>query len=166
MFRVLVLHGPNLNLLGSREAAIYGTATLDAIDASLLKLGDELGVELDIRQSNLEGELVTWIQEARSGYHGIIINPAAYTHTSVAIRDAVAAVEVPTVEVHLSNIHRREEFRRHSYISGVALGQITGFGAVGYQLALRGLCAHLSSRTVTRTSPRVKPRRIVRARKQ
>lgn len=165
MLRVLVLHGPNLNLLGSREASIYGTATLDAIDASLFKLGKELGVELDIRQSNLEGELVTWIQEARSGYHGIIINPAAYTHTSVAIRDAVAAVEVPTVEVHVSNIHRREEFRRHSYLSGVALGQITGFGAVGYQLALRGLCEHLSSRTSLRTASRAKPKRPVRTRK-
>jgi 3-dehydroquinate dehydratase-2 len=146
MLRVLVLHGPNLNLLGSREESIYGTATLDAIDTSLSKLGDELGVELDIRQSNLEGELVTWIQEARSGYQGIIINPAAYTHTSVAIRDALAAVNLPTVEVHLSNIYRREEFRQHSYVSGVALGQISGFGQAGYLLALRGLCEHLSSR--------------------
>jgi len=147
MLRVLILHGPNLNLLGSREQSIYGTVTLDAIDASLSKLGDELGVALDIRQSNHEGELVSWIQEARSGYDGIIINPAAYTHTSVAIRDALAAVELPTIEVHLSNIHRREEFRRCSYVSGVALGQICGFGPTGYLLALRGLCEHLSSRT-------------------
>jgi len=146
MLRVLILHGPNLNLLGSREEAVYGTGTLDALDASLLKLSDELGVQLDIRQSNLEGELVTWIQEARSGYHGIIINPAAYTHTSVAIRDALAAVNLPAIEVHLSNIHRREEFRRHSYVSGVALGQISGFGPIGYLLALRGLYEHLSSR--------------------
>jgi 3-dehydroquinate dehydratase II len=145
MLRVLVLHGPNLNLLGTREPSIYGSATLDAIDTSLLKVAEELGVTLDIRQSNLEGELVTWIQEARSGYHGIIINPAAYTHTSIAIRDALAAVDVPVIEVHLTNIHRREEFRRHSYVSGVALGQITGFGPAGYLLALRGLHDYLGS---------------------
>ena len=107
MLRILVLHGPNLNLLGHREKSIYGPETIDAIDASLIKLGGELGAELVIRQSNLEGELVSWIQEARRGYHGIIINPAAYTHTSIAIRDALAAVELPTIEVHLSNIYRR-----------------------------------------------------------
>jgi 3-dehydroquinate dehydratase II len=145
MLRVLVLHGPNLNLLGDREASIYGTTSLDAIDSSLSKLGEDLGVSLDIRQSNHEGELVTWIQEARSGCQGIIINPAAYTHTSIAIRDALAAINVPVIEVHLSNIYRREEFRRHSYVSGVALGQISGFGPSGYLLALRGLCDHLSS---------------------
>ncbi len=143
MLRILVLHGPNLNLLGNREESIYGTATLAMIDASLMKLGGELGVDLVIRQSNLEGELVTWVQEARRGYHGIIINPAAYTHTSIAIRDALAAVDLPTVEVHLSNIYRREEFRRHSYISGVAVAQVTGFGPTGYLLALRGLCEQL-----------------------
>ena len=144
MLRILVLHGPNLNLLGNREESIYGTTTLAMIDRSLEKLSDELGVELVIRQSNLEGELVNWIQEARSGHHGIIINPAAYTHTSVAIRDALAAVNLPTVEVHLSNIYRREEFRQHSYVSGVALAQISGFGPEGYRLALRGLCDHVS----------------------
>jgi 3-dehydroquinate dehydratase-2 len=145
MLRILILHGPNLNLLGNREKSIYGTATLDMIDASLKKLGGELGVELVIHQSNLEGELVSWIQEARRSYHGIIINPAAYTHTSIAIRDALGAVDLPTIEVHLSNIYRREEFRRHSYISGVALAQIAGFGATGYLLALRGLCEHIST---------------------
>jgi 3-dehydroquinate dehydratase-2 len=145
ILRILVLHGPNLNLLGHREESIYGTATLDMIDASLRKLGAELGAELVIRQSNLEGDLVSWIQEARRGYHGILINPAAYTHTSIAIRDALAAVGLPTIEVHLSNIYRREEFRRHSYVSGVALAQITGFGAGGYPLALRGLCEHISA---------------------
>lgn len=145
MFRVLVLHGPNLNLLGDREESIYGTTTLDAIDASLLNLGEDLGVSLDIRQSNLEGELVTWIQEARNGCQGIIINPAAYTHTSIAIRDALAAVNLPVIEVHLSNIYRREEFRRHSYVSGVALAQISGFGPTGYLLAVRGLYDYLSS---------------------
>ena len=145
MLRVLVLHGPNLNLLGQREESIYGTTTLEMINAALMKLGGELGVELDIRQSNSEGELVTWIQGARQTCHGIIINPAAYTHTSVAIRDALAAVDLPTIEVHLSNIYRREEFRWHSYVSGVALGQISGFGSSGYLLALRGLCDHFSS---------------------
>ncbi|MBH0195021.1 MAG: type II 3-dehydroquinate dehydratase [Nitrospira sp.] len=142
--RVLVLHGPNLNLLGNREESVYGTITLAEINASLAKLGSELGVELEIRQSNYEGELVTWIQEARSKYHGIIINPAAYTHTSIAVRDALSAVEMPVIEVHLSNIYRREEFRQHSFVSGVALGQISGLGPTGYLLALRGLQAHLS----------------------
>ncbi len=144
MLRILVLHGPNLNLLGSREKSIYGTETLEMIDSSLHKLSGELGVELVIHQSNLEGEIVNWVQEARHGYHGIIINPAAYTHTSVAIRDALAAVNLPTVEVHISNIYRREEFRQHSYVSGVALGQITGFGPTGYRLALRGLYEHIT----------------------
>ena len=144
MLRMLVLHGPNLNLLGSRETSVYGTTTLDQINDTILKLGDELGVTVDVRQSNHEGELVTWIQQARAEYDGIVINPAAYTHTSVAIRDALAAVDMPAVEVHLSNIHRREEFRRHSYVSAVTLGQISGFGPVGYLLAVRGLYEHLS----------------------
>ena len=161
MRRVLVLHGPNLNLLGNREQSIYGTTSLDAIDASLADLGNELGIELDIRQSNLEGELVTWIQDARTGYDGIVINPAAYTHTSVAIRDALAAVNLPTIEVHLSNIHRREEFRRHSYIAGVALAQISGFGPTGYLLALRGLYSHLSSNGA---KPAARSRRAGRSR--
>ena len=146
MLRILVLHGPNLNLLGTREQAIYGTETLDSIDGALTKLAEELAVEVDIRQSNVEGELVTWIQEAGSGYAGIIINPAAYTHTSIAIRDAVAAVGLPTIEVHLSNIHQREPFRHHSYMAGVAVGQIAGLGPAGYLLALRGLHGHLTTR--------------------
>jgi 3-dehydroquinate dehydratase-2 len=146
MLRVLVLHGPNLNLLGSREESVYGTVTLGEINASLSKLSSELGLELDIRQSNHEGELVTWIQEARSRCQGIIINPAAYTHTSIAVRDALSAVEVPAIEVHLSNIYRREEFRQHSYVAAVALGQVSGFGPSGYLLALRGLHEYLSSR--------------------
>ena len=147
MLRVLVLHGPNLNLLGSRETSVYGTTTLDGINGSISKLGEELGMTVDIRQSNHEGELVTWIQQAPVEYDGLIINPAAYTHTSVAIRDALAAVDLPTVEVHLSNIHRREEFRRHSYVSAVVLGQISGFGPIGYLLALRGLHGHLSAQS-------------------
>ena len=166
MLRVLVLHGPNLNLLGTREQSIYGTTSLDTIDASLTTLSEDLGVDLDIRQSNLEGELVTWIQEARSGYDGIIINPAAYTHTSVAIRDALAAVNLPTIEVHLSNIHRREEFRRHSYVSGVALAQISGFGPAGYLLALRGLHDHLSSNGAKPTAARTRSAGRTRTRKR
>ena len=145
---MLVLHGPNLNLLGTREQSIYGTQSLDGIDSALTKLSEELGVEVDIRQSNNEGELVSWIQEARSGYDGIIINPAAYTHTSIAIRDAIAAVGLPTVEVHLSNIHQREPFRHHSHVAGVSLGQISGLGPTGYLLALRGLHEHVVTANV------------------
>lgn len=144
MRRVLVLHGPNLNLLGTREQSVYGTTTLDAINASLAKTAEALGVSVETRQSNVEGDLVTWIQEARHGFQGLIINPAAYTHTSIAIRDAVAAVALPTIEVHLSNIHQRESFRHRSYLAGVALAQIAGFGARGYTLALRGLVEHLN----------------------
>ena len=143
MLRILVLHGPNLNLLGTREQSIYGSDSLDSIDAALSKLAGDLGVEVDIRQSNSEGELVGWIQDGKTGYQGIIINPAAYTHTSIAIRDALAAVGLPTVEVHLSNIQQREPFRHHSHIAGVALGQISGLGPAGYLLALRGLHDHL-----------------------
>lgn len=153
MLRILVLHGPNLNLLGTREQSIYGNQSLDSIDSALTKLAEDLAVEVDIRQSNSEGELVNWIQESGSGYQGIIINPAAYTHTSIAIRDAIAAVGLPTVEVHLSNIQQREPFRHHSHIAAVALGHISGLGPSGYLLALRGLHEHLSSqRKLKKTS--------------
>ncbi len=145
MLRILVLHGPNLNLLGTREQSIYGSQSLDSIDSAVIKLAQDLAVEVDIRQSNSEGELVNWIQESGTGYQGLIINPAAYTHTSIAIRDAIAAVGLPTVEVHLSNIHQRESFRHHSHVAGVALGQISGLGSTGYLLALRGLHDHLSA---------------------
>ena len=155
---MLVLHGPNLNLLGTREQSIYGTQSLDGIDSALTKLSEELGVEVDIRQSNNEGELVSWIQEARSGYDGIIINPAAYTHTSIAIRDAIAAVGLPTVEVHLSNIHQREPFRQHSHVAGVSLGQISGLGPTGYLLALRGLHEHVVTARKSKKAPSA-PRR-------
>ena len=140
-----MLHGPNLNLLGTREQSIYGSQSLDSIDSAVIKLAQDLAVEVDIRQSNSEGELVNWIQESGTGYQGLIINPAAYTHTSIAIRDAIAAVGLPTVEVHLSNIHQRESFRHHSHVAGVALGQISGLGSTGYLLALRGLHDHLSA---------------------
>lgn len=136
---ILVLHGPNLNLLGTREPTIYGTITLEEVNASLKKLGMDLGVSVETRQSNLEGELVTWIQEANAQFEGLVFNPAAYTHTSIALRDAVVGVGIPMVEVHLSNIHRRESFRRRSYLAPVSLGQISGFGPQSYLLGLRAL---------------------------
>jgi 3-dehydroquinate dehydratase-2 len=134
--KILVIHGPNLNLLGSRETEIYGEQSLDEINGSLMKLSAELVIELTIRQSNHEGEIVELIQGSK-GYDAIVINPAAYTHTSIAIRDAIAAVAIPTVEVHLSNIHSREEFRQKSLIAPEAYGQISGFGAESYLLGLR-----------------------------
>jgi len=136
--KILVLHGPNLNLLGSREPEIYGRETLADIDARLHALAAELGVGIEARQSNHEGELVTWIQGAGpEGFRAVIINAGAYTHTSVALRDALTASGLPVIEVHLSNIHKREEFRRTSLISEVVVGQIAGFGPQSYLLALR-----------------------------
>lgn len=143
--RILVLNGPNLNLLGAREPQTYGSATLADIEVLCRTEGDALGVAIDFRQSNHEGELVTWIQEAWQSADGIVINPAAYTHTSVAIHDALRAVGLPTVEVHLSNIHTREPFRHHSYVSSVAYGVICGFGPTGYRLALNALAEKLSA---------------------
>lgn len=141
--KILVLHGPNLNLLGSREPAVYGKVTLSEINAALEALAGELGIELEACQSNSEGDLVDRIHAAAASCQGILINPAAYTHTSVAIRDAVSAVALPTVEVHLSNIHGREEFRTKSFIAPVALGQISGFGLESYLLGLRALFNHI-----------------------
>jgi len=135
--KILIIHGPNLNLLGKREPEIYGSFTLDDINNRLTALAGELGVEVSFYQSNHEGELVQKIQDAMGVYQAIVINPGAYTHTSVALRDAIASTGIPTVEAHISNIYKREEFRKHSYISGVAMGQITGFGADSYLLALR-----------------------------
>lgn len=137
--KILVIHGPNLNLLGKREPEIYGKTTLQEIDSLLKKEADTLGVQVEFFQSNFEGEIVTKIQGAMGGFDGIVMNPAAYTHTSVAIRDAVASTGIPIVEVHLSNIYKREEFRKHSFVSGVAIGVISGFGADSYLLGLRGL---------------------------
>lgn len=135
--KVLVIHGPNLNMLGKREPEVYGRTTLEEINAKLNAGADKAGVGLEIFQSNHEGEIVSSIQDALGKFGAIIINPGAFTHTSVAIRDAIAAVGIPAVEVHLSNIYKREEFRHHSYISGVAAGQIAGFGAESYLLGLR-----------------------------
>lgn len=143
VLRVLVLHGPNLNLLGTREPEIYGSADLASIEAALQQLGQQLGASVDSRQSNHEGQLVDWIQEAREGFDGILLNAAAYTHTSVAIRDAISASETPCVEIHLSNTHAREAFRHHSHIAPVSLGVVMGFGANSYALGLRGLIDYL-----------------------
>lgn len=143
MIQILVIHGPNLNLLGKREPGIYGATTMDQINQQLESLAQELGVSLKIRQSNIEGEIVTIIQDESSWANALLINPAAYTHTSIAIRDAIAGTGIPTVEVHLSNIHKREEFRHHSFIAGAAAGQIAGFGVESYLLGLRAAC-HLS----------------------
>jgi len=141
--KILVLNGPNLNLLGVRQPEIYGKLTLAEIEKKVRALAEELGVEIDFRQSNNEGELVTWIQQAAGKFGAIVINPAAYTHSSLALRDAVSAVGIPTIEIHLSNIYTREPFRHHSFIAEVAVGQITGFGADSYLLGLRAAVAQL-----------------------
>lgn len=139
-----MLHGPNLNLLGLREPEIYGSTTLKQINQLLESDATALQVDIDCLQSNHEGTLVDAIHEAREKHQGIIINAGAYTHTSVAIRDALSAVQIPTVEVHLSNIYTREEFRHHSYIAPIAIGQISGFGADSYRLGLKALVNHLT----------------------
>lgn len=141
---VLVLHGPNLNLLGLREPEVYGLTTLAQINDSLKLMGSKLQVQVQCLQSNHEGNLVDAIHNARGVHEGVLINPGAYTHTSVAIRDALAGVMIPTVEVHLSNIYTREEFRHHSYIAPIAIGQISGFGADSYLLGLQALINYLT----------------------
>ena len=134
--KILFLNGPNLNLLGQRETDVYGTATLAEIEAKVRERGKKLGADIDFRQSNLEGELVGWIQEAKAKFDVIVLNAAAYTHTSIALRDAIVAVGVPTIEIHLSNVHAREEFRHKSLIAPVCHGQIVGFGVYSYILGL------------------------------
>lgn len=141
--KILIINGPNINLLGTREPEIYGTLTLDKINEEIASYAQSLGVETETFQSNIEGEIVDKIQQAKDSCDGIVINPAAYTHTSVAIRDAISAVALPAVEVHISNIHSREEFRKHSFIAPVCIGQIAGFGLDSYRLGLKAIVNNL-----------------------
>ena len=134
--KILFLNGPNLNLLGQREPEVYGHTTLAQIEAQVRERAAQLGAEVQFRQSNLEGELVTWIQQAKGEFDGIVLNAAAYTHTSIALRDAISSIGIPTIEIHLSNVHAREDFRHRSLIAPVCHGQITGFGPLSYILAL------------------------------
>lgn len=136
---IAVLNGPNLNMLGMRQPEIYGHATLDDLEQVCIQAAEQLDVAIDFRQTNIEGELVSWIQECRGRARGIVINPAAYGHTSIALLDALLATGLPTVEVHISNIHRRDAFRHHTYTSQAAIGVICGFGVRGYAMALRAL---------------------------
>ena len=142
--KILILNGPNLNLLGTREPEKYGNLTLSDVENFVRFEAEKLGVEVDFYQSNIEGELVNKIQEAKGNFDGIVMNPAAYTHTSVAIRDALLAVQIPTIEVHISNIHTREEFRKISLTAPACVGQITGFGINSYKLGLIGLVDYLN----------------------
>jgi 3-dehydroquinate dehydratase II len=143
----LVLHGPNLNLLGTREPTVYGRVSLAELDRLVRERGRKLGVRVESRQSNHEGQLIDWLQSARrDGFFGVVFNPGAFTHYSIALRDAVAAIDVPVVEVHLSNVHAREEFRRHSVIAAAARGQISGFGPQSYLLGLDALLGLRSGR--------------------
>lgn len=151
--KILVLNGPNLNLLGTRQPEIYGYDTLADVEERLAKMAKAAGFDLLFRQSNYEGEMVTWIQEARTTCAGIIINPAAYTHTSVAIRDALLMCDMPIIELHLSNTHKRDVFRHHSYVSGVATAVMMGLGPHGYEVAF-GAMAHL----VKQAQPPAKPK--------
>ena len=154
----LVLHGPNLNLLGTREPGVYGRLTLPEVDRLIREHGRRRGVRVECRQSNVEGELIGWLQGAeREGFAGVILNPGAFTHYSIALRDAVSAIRVPVVEVHLSNIHGREEFRRHSVIAAVARGQIAGFGPHSYLLGLDALLVLGGARRSARANQRRRP---------
>jgi 3-dehydroquinate dehydratase-2 len=144
--KILMIHGPNLNMLGKREPDIYGSTTLADINKQIEKEAKLLKLKVEYFQSNSEGEIVTKIQNSLSSVDGIVINPAAYTHTSVAIRDAILSTNIPTVEVHISNIYKREKFRQNSYISGVAVGVISGFGIYSYILGLRAIASHLKSK--------------------
>jgi len=143
---ISVLNGPNLNMLGLRQPHIYGSATLDDVEQLCAETAEGLGLAIDFRQTNGEGELVTWVQECRGRAAGIVINPAGYTTTSVALLDALLAVELPVIEVHISNIHRREEFRHHSFVSKAAVGVICGLGVRGYAIALQALAEILEER--------------------
>lgn len=141
---ILLINGPNLNLLGTRQPEIYGSETLQDVEEACKAIARDLGMHLDAVQNNAEGELIDIVHSARDKYQAIVINPGAYTHTSIALRDALAAVEIPVFEVHISNIHTREEFRHQSYISGVAVGVICGLGTAGYAMALEGVAGLLN----------------------
>src|SRR5687768_9865718 len=159
MRAALVLHGPNLDLLGAREPGVYGRVSLAEVNRRVSEHGRRRGVRVECRQSNLEGELIGWLQAAAGdGFDGVVFNPGAFTHYSIALRDAVAAITVPVVEVHLSNVHAREEFRRHSVIAGVARGQISGFGPQSYLLGLEALLALETARVPARLNSRRRPR--------
>lgn len=144
MATLLVVNGPNLNLLGTRQPEVYGKDTLADVETACRKLAADLGHDIDFFQSNHEGALIDRLHDARGNVDGIVLNAGGYSHTSVALRDAVASIEIPTVEVHVSNIHAREQFRHHSYLTPVALGIISGFGIYGYSLAIQALTAHLT----------------------
>jgi 3-dehydroquinate dehydratase-2 len=144
-YTILVIHGPNLNTLGSREPDVYGRETMESINSRLKELGKKNGADIKFFQSNTEGEIIDRIQQSVSGTDGIVINPGAYTHTSIAIRDAIAGCALPVVEVHLSNIHKREEFRNHSFIAPVCIGQICGFGGFSYDAGLMALLNHFKN---------------------
>ena len=137
--KILILHGPNLNLLGTREPEVYGSMTLDDINKKMIELGKELGAEIECQQSNHEGALIDALQDARTWASGVVFNPGGYTHTSLALRDAISAIQIPVIEVHLSNVYAREEFRHSSMISAVCKGKIVGFRWRSYELGLRGL---------------------------
>jgi 3-dehydroquinate dehydratase II len=141
---IVVLNGPNMNMLGLRQPELYGRDTLDDVEQLCAETADQLGLAIEFRQSNSEGELISWVQEARNTAAGIIINPAGYTTTSIGLMDALLASDLPVIEVHVTNIHRREEFRQHSYISKVAVGVIAGLGIQGYALALSAMADLLS----------------------
>ena len=143
--KILLINGANLNMLGSREPEKYGSTTLKDIESGVIQRGNELGVQVDVWQSNYEGEIVDKIQSAKGVYDGILINAGGYTHTSVVIRDAIASVQIPTVEIHMTNIHAREEFRHTSLISGVCIAQVVGFKELSYSLALEGLVNYLKN---------------------
>ena len=143
--KILILHGPNLNLLGTREPEVYGSMTLDDINKKMIELGKELGAEIKCLQSNHEGALIDALHDARTWAGGVVFNPGGYTHTSVALRDAISAIEIPVIEVHLSNVYAREEFRHTSLVSAVCKGKVSGFGWRSYELGLRGLIDIIST---------------------